>query len=187
MQIGSHLARIQRVASQLTPQRIAQEGIFLGAGLAGGSYQVDLDGESYVAKQVGHQQSIAGQFQSWNPSERQIQAAKQVAVHNALAMAGYPFPAAALLEGHGDWLVMQKVEGQSLKDLDPQDVGPASQLAREVSDQMEPLVKQVLDRMALEYPGKETFFTCNMDVVGNTFFVRDEQGLRISGMFDPIV
>ncbi len=187
MHIGSKQARLQRVASQLTPQRIAQEGKFLGAGLAGGSYEIAFEGESYVAKQVGHEHSIAGQFQSWTPCERQIQAAKQVAVHNALAMAGYPFPSAALLEGHGDWLVMHKVEGKSLKDLDPQDVAPAGELARQLSDQMEPLVQQVLERMAQEYPGKETFFTCNMDVVGNTFFVRDEQGLRISGMFDPIV
>lgn len=179
------LQRVRNAAASITPAQVAEKGEFLGAGLAGGAYEVEIGGQAYVAKQLGHSSSVLGGLQTWSPGDKQLQAMKQVAVQNALGMAGFPLPATALLGS--EWVLMDKVEGLALADLTAAEADEAQTLAWNLSQTMEPIASATLSEMLKQHPDKAEFFTCNMDIVGNTRFARTPEGLRVAGVFDPII
>lgn len=190
MVVNSFIARHNRVenaARRINAQEILERGRFLGAGLGGGAYEVQLDGVDYVAKQWGHPQSVMGGFSDNTSHHYQLFAAKQTAVQNALSMAGFPVPASAILGHDSTWVLMDKVTGTGANDLPEAERENAFALAEAMAARMEPIIIDELKRLTSQHPGQEKFFQYMPDMVGNMRFAHGEHGLTISGAFDPVM
>lgn len=178
---------VEQAAQQLTPEDVLTRGEYLGAGLAGGSYAVQVGGKTFVAKQLGHEKSSLGGLGVWSETEKNLQAQKQVAVQNALAMAGFPLPASALMAGAPDWVVMEKVDGTGIEKVP----APAQATLREqtsvLSEQMEPIIGGVISDLKAQNPEHQHLYRVAMDLDGNTLYTRQNDGWVVSGVYDPVI
>lgn len=182
------LSAVQEAASHLTPEDIVSHGEFLGAGLQGGSYEVHVDGQTLVAKQFGHPEAQLSQLMGPSGVQRpDIQAAKQVVAQNALVLAGVPAPVSVLLAPGSSWVVMQKMDGLGLKTLAPEERGTARDLGKQVEREVEPVVAQALETLKPQYPDNPELLECNVDLSENLVFKRTPDGLRVAGVFDPLI
>lgn len=184
---SSQLGRVESAARRLSAADITARGRFLGAGMGGGAYEVQLDGVDYVAKQWGHPQSIMGGFSDNTSREYRLFAAKQTAVQNALAMAGFPVPASAILGQDPTWVLMDKVSGTAAADLPETEQKQALAQADAMAGQMEPIIVDTLEHLRRQHPEQEKFFEYMPDMQGNMRFAHGPGGLYISGSFDPVM
>ncbi len=179
--------RVERAAARLKPAEIEETGRFLGAGLGGGAYEVQVDGVSFVAKQWGHPESVMGSVSDTTPHQFTLFACKQAAVQNALAMAGFPVPASAILGEDARWVLMDKVEGLAGDDLSETERKEAFAKADSMAVEMEPIILKALDQLRTQHPAEEKIFTYCPDMQGNMRFARGPEGMSVAGSFDPVM
>lgn len=179
------IERVESAASELTPAEIFEKGEFLGAGLMGGAYRVEHGGQSFVAKQLGHEQSVTGMLDTHTQKQLQIKAQKQVAVQNALAMSGLPVPASALLGEDKTWVVMEEAKGLSLEDLSPQEKVQGTNRFEEMKETARPTVEGVIADLRKQHPDHQDCFGDHLE--GGATFARSDQGIIVNGFFDPVV
>jgi hypothetical protein len=179
------LSAVQDAAEHLTPEDVVKSGQYLGAGIGGGSYAIEYAGQKLVAKQWGHPEATVSKFSPWSPRELQAQAAKQVAVQNALAMTGIPAPVSALM-GDGSWVLMQKMEGLPLGDLTEAEMPQAKTLLSELEALAQPIADRTIQQLKPDFQDTPKQMACVVDFTSNTLFERTPQGLAIAGTYDPV-
>lgn len=180
------MERMRKLAASVDPATIPERGEFLGAGLMGGAYRLEVGDQVVIAKQMGHPQSITGQLNTHSEELLRLKSAKQVAVQNALAMAGFPMATAAVLEQAPEWLLMEEVRGLDQDELSQEERNSLD--FEGLRRQMEPTVNQTLEELSRANPGHGEIYQSHLDVsYGNAKFVRENGGVLVAGIFDPVV
>ncbi|MEW6282258.1 MAG: hypothetical protein AB1758_26870 [Candidatus Eremiobacterota bacterium] len=175
------------MAAELTPGDIVERGTYLGAGVGGGAYSIEWGGTAYVAKQWGHPDSVAGQWHAYQPRQLELQAIKQFAVQNALAVAGIPAPVSAILVSDPTWVLMEKVEGLDLLQLSQEERAQAVAAQEALERQAEPVILATLDELKQQHPDGELCFRYAPDISSNSRFARTPTGIQLVGVFDPVI
>ena len=182
------VTEMKSLAQSLDPRDVVESGEFLGAGLMGGCYRLSQDGQTFIVKQMGHPESITGQFNSHTKTELLVKSAKQVAVQNALGMAGFPTPASAVLESDPDWLVMEDVPGLAAQELTSEEKNEVGEKMPSLREELEPTISATLGQLSEQYPEQANLFKLHIDVdLGNAKFARGPEGVLVCGIYDPVV
>jgi hypothetical protein len=187
-QFSKEKQAIDELAARLDPQEIVSHGESLGCGTFGKGYQLQVDGQTYVAKNFGHAESVVGSFGTVSVADFQMMALKQAAMHNALALAGLPIPVAAVIAKDPSWVVMKKVEGLGFKELSDSEQTEAKVVAGYLRSNLEPLLQVPLQALQREHPSSEVFQSLTVDdETDNMRFAREPSGLKLQGFYDPVV
>lgn len=179
------MRKVNKAAQKLTADDVFKQGEFLGAGLMGGAYRLKHQGKSLVVKQLGHPESVTGMLGTHTRRQLELKAQKQAAVQNALVMAGFPAPASAVLKDDPTWVVMEEARGLHTEQLSKEEKVEGQRALESLRGEATPTVSRVLAGMRKQHPDHEDLFLEHIE--GGATYTRTEEGLIISGYFDPVV
>lgn len=179
------LNQVKQVASELTPEEVFEKGEFLGAGLMGGAYRVKHGDGTYVAKQLGHEQSFTGMLGTHTRKQLELKAQKQAAVQNALVMAGFPAPASAVMGADSTWVLMEESQGTPLEKVPQADRKAADAQLDSLREKARPVIQGVVNELKAQNPGEESLYGDHIE--GGATYLQTDQGLLLNGYYDPVV
>jgi hypothetical protein len=176
----SALKQLRELASTLNPEEAVKTAKALGAGTFGAAFDL---GNGFVLKHFGDEASKMGPLAATMPEGTfEDMATRQAAVHMGLRDAGFPCVAAAVVNGHPTWLLMQKADGLPSSAFAGAEIEHVTSMCAALNKKINPVVNDTLRALGIDvgYEGIDT------DVhIDNARFARTNAGIVVSGFFDP--